>query len=346
MLFQVDENCDLAAFAIGDKLHSSDEAIFPYGPPLHLRTLLVTKQMSSERSGKADASPVRLAAFVIGALRMAGKDAIDIPDWKTFEQKIDELRAEYGGRVTSPLLYRGQANSEWPLTTTLERSGQGPMLFREFYELITARIGPAVETFTGVAVPEYDPMFAISLSDPELLTPGVREFPPQPLYRYMVYLRHYGFPSPLLDWSYSPYVAAFFAFRDDPSAGPAKRSIYVYCESPHGIRGGAVGEPTIKRIGPYVRSHRRHFRQQSDYTICGSLDPNYGWRYDSHQNVFEHRRPKQNFLWKLDVPSGLRVEILEQLNDYNLNAFSLFDSEESLLETMWVKEQVLKTGKL
>ena len=30
------------------------------------------------------------------------------------------------------------------------------------------------------------------------------------------------------------------------------------------------------------------------------------------------------------------------LNDYNLNAFSLFGSEESLLETMWFREYVLR----
>jgi hypothetical protein len=75
----------------------------------------------------------------------------EVSNWKTLEQKIAELRSGYGGKSSSPLLFRGQANSEWPLTTTLERSGQREMLFREFYQLITARIGPAVETFTGLA---------------------------------------------------------------------------------------------------------------------------------------------------------------------------------------------------
>ena len=79
----------------------------------------------------------------------------------------------------------------------------------------------------------------------------------------MVYLRHHGFPSPLIDWSYSPYVAAFFAFRDDSAGKPEKRSIYAYCESPEGVKGGALGERTIRPIGPYVRSQRGFQRLKS-----------------------------------------------------------------------------------
>lgn len=263
---------------------------------------------------------------------------IDIADWETFQKKIGELRAEYGQKESSPLLFRGQGNSDWKLTTTLERSGATGMLFRQYYQLICARIAPAVKTFTGESVPEYKPD-GESFLDPELLS--LSQFPSVTLYRYMAYLRHHGFPSPLLDWSRSPFVAAFFAFREQEE-GVERRSIFAYCESPRGVKGGALGEPTIHPIGPYVQTHHRHFRQQCDYTICGSWDLNYGWRFDSHEDVFRHSRPGQDVLWKFTLPSAERNTVLRSLNDHNLNAFSLFGSEESLLETMWLQEHVLR----
>lgn len=270
---------------------------------------------------------------------MALNETNETLDWETFELRLKKLRAVYG---LSELLFRGQGNSEWPLTTTLERSGASQMLFREYYHLICASIGPEVKTFAGVDVPEFSSSVE-TFFDRELLS--LRKYPPMDLYRYMAYLRHFGFPSPLLDWSRSPFVAAFFAFRDDPSDGQAaKRSIYIYSERPKGFKGGAVGEPTIHPIGPYVQTHERHFRQRCDYTICGSFDDNYGWRFDSHQDVFDHRRPDQDYLWKFDLLSSEREKVLRSLSDYNLNAFSLFGSEESLLETMWLREHVLRKG--
>jgi hypothetical protein len=44
-------------------------------------------------------------------------------------------------------------------------------------------------------------------------------------------------------------------------------------------------------------------------------------------------RGEQDFLWKYNLPSCERLEVLRMLDAYNLNAFSLFGSDESLLET-------------
>jgi len=261
-------------------------------------------------------------------------------DWQKFGQWLEEIRTGIGQNAASRLLFRGQSNSKWPLETTLERNGQRNMSLADYYRLITV-MGPAVDAFTAVKTPVYDPNLLKGFSDCESPFEPDR-FPSGRHYEYMAYLRHHGFPSPLLDWSRSPYVAAFFAFRHANSQFE-KRSIYAYCESLTGCKGGPVGEHMIRALGPYVRAHPRHFLQQSVYTLCESLDANDNWQYDSHQEVVENARPGQDFLWKFDIPSTERGKVLRLLDEFNLNAYSLFDSEETLLETLWVREQVFRS---
>jgi hypothetical protein len=102
----------------------------------------------------------------------------------------------------------------------------------------------------------------------------------------------------------------------------------------------------MRAIRRYVRTHARHFRQQTDYTICAAFDEKFaGWRFYAHDEVF-WKRGKQDYVWKFDLPSTQRIAILKSLDQYNLNAFSLFGSQETLLETIWLREQVLETGAL
>jgi|SRR5271154_3804928 len=282
--------------------------------------------------------------------------AIDVPDWKTFQRTVQELRNEYD-KESSPLLFRGQGNSEWDLTTTLDRNtyyttdapcknAMCGMTLLHYYDLITGGVGSEVKTFSGVDVPERNQKIAESFSEAEFLDHFPNTLLDMQLYRYMAYLRHLAFPSPLLDWSRSPFVAAFFAFREDLPASE-KRAIYAFCKSPTGGKGGGVvGELSISHLGPNVQTHHRHFRQRCDYTFCAAFDANVRqWRFQSHQKVFDKADPEQDLLWKITIPSDERETALRVLNDYNLNAFSLFGSEESLVETMWLREYVLRESK-
>jgi hypothetical protein len=269
--------------------------------------------------------------------------ATNLPNWDAFIVEVQKLRDELAKNASGnlpELLFRGQRDSGWPLKTTLERADCEGMSFDEYYRIAVARVRPMLETFTSATweVPDYDnPLEKAFGHDRELFFS--RRFPSYQFYRYMVYLRHHGFPSPLLDWTSSMYVAAFFAFREIGTT--ETRSIYIYCERPHGIKGGAVGEPAMRAVGKYVRTHPRHFLQHSDYTICAAFDETFGgWRFHAHDPVF-WSRPKQDYLWKFDLPSTERIAILKLLDEHNLNAFSLFDSQESLLETLWLREQVL-----
>ena len=178
-----------------------------------------------------------------------------------------------------------------------------------------------------------------TIPDPPEYAQWLREFDSlmpvkYPAYDYMVYMRHNGFPSPLLDWSRSAYVAAYFAFRE--RSGAERVSIFVYLERPAGFKAYSSGSPSIWGLGPYVRSHRRHFLQQSEYTICIVRDGE--WRYARHEDAFARNDVRQDLLWKFSLPSSERLKVLRSLDVHNLNAFSLFGSEESLMETMSLRE--------
>jgi hypothetical protein len=80
-----------------------------------------------------------------------------------------------------------------------------------------------IEVFTGENwdTPSY----------PEILewTKSYDEFSINKLkcYEYLAHLRHRGFPSPLLDWTRSLYVAAYFAFARARSESGASQCQYL-----------------------------------------------------------------------------------------------------------------------
>ena len=98
---------------------------------------------------------------------------------------------------------------------------------------------------------------------------------------------------------------------------------------------GGSGETSIYRLGPNVRVHRRHVLQQSEYTIC--LVYNSEWRFGSYDDGFKaseviEGEPWNYSLTKITIPSSERVKVLRLLDEHDLNSFSLFGSEESLME--------------
>ena len=181
---------------------------------------------------------------------------IDVKDWEDFERQVRDLRQQYAEHRA--LVFRGLGDSTWPLTTTLERQEHVEMPFADYYRVIAAS-QPQIQTFTTTTWDEI-------ATYPEI-EKLVREYDAFHLhlwggqfrgYGYMAYLRHLGFPSPLMDWTRSPYIAAFFAFRSATKPSESKVSVFVFCERTGDIRGWSSSESQIFRLGPNVRTHRRH----------------------------------------------------------------------------------------
>jgi len=61
------------------------------------------------------------------------------------------------------------------------------------------------------------------------------------------------------------------------------------------------------------------------------------WYFERHERVFQRGEEHQDFLWKFSIPWTERLHVLRLLDEYNLNAFSLFESQESLMETLAVR---------
>jgi len=261
---------------------------------------------------------------------------IDISSWTEFPPVINQIKADYGEheiagiKQRNLILYRGQADYDWRLNSTLERFSSVSWTI-ESYAQLALRCGPQVESFTdrNWNLPDY------SKVQSDIKTKSDIFFPYIPCYDFWVYLRHHGFPSPLLDWTMSPYIAAFFAFAEQNAAD--KLAIIAYVGLPKGTKAGWEGAPQVSVQGPYVRTHRRHFLQQSWYTVC-TKDEGGSQTFACHEDVFGRDDPHQDILIKISIPRSERLNALSHLHEVNINHFTLFQSEEALMKTLAFKE--------
>lgn len=265
--------------------------------------------------------------------------------WEEFKEKLNELQENALDKHPSEslrFLYRGQKDSCWSVTTTLERRVGRKTSFQRYYEFIY-RAKPELESFTekswdipdphevGCLTKRREPFASFTAED--CRTWGQ-------VASYMVHLRHYGFPSPLLDWTRSPYVAAFFAFRR-PFQDVEKVSIFVYREMLDRLKYPKVSSsdrPEIYILRElYSPMPRRYFLQQSEHTFCVQ-NRERAWSFGPHERALGRDDPNIDVIWKFNLPATERLKVLKLLDRSNMNAFSLFQSEESLMETVAFRE--------
>ena len=124
-------------------------------------------------------------------------------DWAAFKNYVAGLE---GRRF----LFRGQ-NSPWRLRTSFHRTGRADLnrFLVEDIPVMHRHLSARTKHVYNLQNPEENGAF-------------------------FNLVQHHGYPTPLLDWTYSPYVAAFFAFRgisneDAANANPnSKVRIHVF----------------------------------------------------------------------------------------------------------------------
>jgi hypothetical protein len=150
-------------------------------------------------------------------------------------------------------------------------------------------------------------------------------------------VQHHGYPTPLLDWTYSPYVAAFFAYRAITSekaaqAGPNdKVRILVFDQ----LQWRSDWNQLVMlataglhvSIGEFLAIENERLIPQQAASTVTNVDDIEGY-------IRSKESETKKYLWAIDLPVRERDKVVQELRFMGITAGSLFPGLDGACEEL------------
>lgn len=225
--------------------------------------------------------------------------------WVQFKQAINDQI-----KIDKRFIYRGHCDSSWALKTSLHRTGQWktPEDIKFYVEHIVPLVHESVAAWEGRKR---------NLADQFELA------------QFFAYLQHNGFPTPLLDWTYSPFIAAYFAFEGINHFEPQCDHVAVYTfDKDLWLRFYKQSydyndkDLHVSVLEPSFIGNPKQFLQQGVF-IYTNLE-------DIESHVIQNQKGGTTFLRKYIMHCSERSSALRELRLMNITAMQLAPSIESV----------------